>query len=1243
MSKKLPYLLTCLFAALSVMSVKAQEYQPLPVASGYNADVIANGTGAVLTTTTHGVDALYSYIATDFKATSSSAAITYGVPVSGVINSLVTSGLSYQLGPLTGNNSLRLGTATTLTGTLTLTTPKPVVTLYILGVTGGGSGTVSGVVTFTDNSTQPFTNLSVGDWYGGSSAAAIGLGRVNRSDNGLDNGGGTNPRMYQIPLAITAANQAKLVKSVTFTRNSTIGDDAVNIFALSADVVPSCPSPTNLTANASISTAIVSWSAAVTTPGSGYDVYYTTSATAPTTATTPMGNVSSTALSYYLSGLTIGADYYFYVRANCGTDKGIWKLVTFKTGQSSTTYTGADISTNYLSTVTVTSVTDCPGNMSIVVPAGYKISSLSTSYNMTALNNGYQSEQRSMLYCTTNNTGEATLASGSGTSGTFTYNRSGITIANNLTGTVNFQMRAWRTWQGSEPNCSTMYNKVDGSTWKITAILVPDVCTTPPAPTVGNQSICPDSVVGQLSATGALGSVLNWYNSATGGTAIPYSQLVVSGTYYVSQTVGTCESARSAAVQVTVEPTPTPTGGSLALCGLSTVANLTANGTFGGTLKWYGAQNDSTPLAADVLLTTKTYYVSQTVAGCESARLAVAVTIDTIPVPVGIDQFFCSSATVANFVVTGEPGGVFKWYAAATGGAELAPTTQAGTGTYYVSQTLRGCESARKPVIVTIGTIVNPTVYPQELCAGATVANLQASGSVDATYKWFANATDTTPLASTVPVVSGTYYVSQTLGVCESGRAVHTVTINNVAAPVIADQTLCAASVVADLEGNVVEGDTVNWYVSATESNALAPNALLTTGTYYAAHKHNDCESTRVAVQVTINAATPAPSITDVTVCNNSTVADLAPQLAEGATAKWYATANSANPIAGTVAVNAGTLYLSQTIEGCEGPRAPIAVIIAVIPSPTGGELTTCTGSTYGDVQIQGTEGASFKWYGSEIGDDLFANDAEVVAGQYYISQVINGCEGSRSSVTLITSVITQPTPQSLQYFCGSAVVSDLDAGLSENATANWFNGNGDPLTNDTVLSNGTYIVTQSIGICESEIAAVLVTINPIPATPTGDATQDFIFGDNLSHFVVEATAGSTLKWYILVEGEWQSIPNGSILVDENTYGVSQTINGCESDIFSIEANQTEVSGTDTFDIKNLLVYPNPSSDIVNIEANETIANVVVYNLLGQEVIRQNVNAANGKVNIASLPQATYVMQIQTEGGASATLKVVKK
>ena len=58
-------------------------------------------------------------------------------------------------------------------------------------------------------------------------------------------------------------------------------------------------------------------------------------------------------------------------------------------------------------------------------------------------------------------------------------------------------------------------------------------------------------------------------------------------------------------------------------CGAARVANLKAVGT---DLKWYETETATTPLALAAKLMTQTYYVSQTIAGAESPRTAVAVT-----------------------------------------------------------------------------------------------------------------------------------------------------------------------------------------------------------------------------------------------------------------------------------------------------------------------------------------------------------------------------------------------------------------------------------------------------------------------------------------------------------------------------------------------------------------------------------------------------------------------------------------
>ncbi len=466
------------FTALLSIHSNAQQFQTMPVQSGFTADVIANGTGSSTLSTNNDVDGVsYAFLSRDFQLTASSTPLTYGLPINGTITSAVASpaGLTYQLASYTANNSLRLETAGA-SGTLTFTTPKATTSLYMLATSGSGSSTVDINVNFSDNTTQTFSAVSISDWYGGSSYAIQGIGRINKTNDNLESGSGTNPRLYQIPLAIDAANQAKNVQSVTVTKTGTGG--IPNIFAFSAEVYNPCAAPTNATAASTMNGGTVSWTAPANAPASGYQYYISTSNTAPTATTTPTGSVAAGVTSVQFSNLNSGQTYYVWVRSNCnGSSQSFWTMTQFTTGQMSVTYTAGDISTMYSTSVTTSSTTTCPGALSITIPSGYKIAATDVSYNMSTVSNGWMAEQRSYLACTTNNTTEASVSSGSGSStGTYSYNRTGLTLANDLTGTVNFELRAWRTYGGS--GCDTAYNKVDNGTFKITVTLQPLVLAT---------------------------------------------------------------------------------------------------------------------------------------------------------------------------------------------------------------------------------------------------------------------------------------------------------------------------------------------------------------------------------------------------------------------------------------------------------------------------------------------------------------------------------------------------------------------------------------------------------------------------------------------------------------------------------------------------------------------------------------------------------------------------------------------
>lgn len=136
------------------------------------------------------------------------------------------------------------------------------------------------------------------------------------------------------------------------------------------------------------------------------------------------------------------------------------------------TYSTGDIPTsfqNYSAT--------CNGPSSVLtitLPAGgpWLVTSVDISYDMTASNGAWLSEQMSKIHCQNNNNSETNFIPGpnTNTEGTHTYNRTDLDIANGQysAGTdLKFEMRAFRTWEGSQ-GCLTTNNRIDDGTWIIT-------------------------------------------------------------------------------------------------------------------------------------------------------------------------------------------------------------------------------------------------------------------------------------------------------------------------------------------------------------------------------------------------------------------------------------------------------------------------------------------------------------------------------------------------------------------------------------------------------------------------------------------------------------------------------------------------------------------------------------------------------------------------------------------------------
>jgi subtilisin family serine protease len=136
---------------------------------------------------------------------------------------------------------------------------------------------------------------------------------------------------------------------------------------------------------------------------------------------------------------------------------------------STATYTEGDIDTD-LAFTALEGSSSCPGLLMVQVPSTADIIGVDVSYQMTALNGGFISDQISQLRCVSNGgISELALAQGyGGHEGSFIYNRTGLDLANGVMGTgeIGFELHAGRYNNGN--GCNSLYNKVDNHSWTVT-------------------------------------------------------------------------------------------------------------------------------------------------------------------------------------------------------------------------------------------------------------------------------------------------------------------------------------------------------------------------------------------------------------------------------------------------------------------------------------------------------------------------------------------------------------------------------------------------------------------------------------------------------------------------------------------------------------------------------------------------------------------------------------------------------
>ena len=93
----------------------------------------------------------------------------------------------------------------------------------------------------------------------------------------------------------------------------------------------------------------------------------------------------------------------------------------------------------------------------------------------------------------------------------------------------------------------------------------------------------------------------------------------------------------------------------------------------------------------------------------------------------------------------------------------------------------------------------------------------------------------------------------------------------------------------------------------------------------------------------------------------------------------------------------------------------------------------------------------------------------------------------------------------------------------------------------------------------------------------------------------------------------------------------------------SIGADEIVFLSTSNFaTLEGLKAYPNPTTEILNIEYTSDLNSVTVFNMLGQQVVFKKVNGTSIQIDLSGLNSGAYLVKIDADT-TSKTLKVVKR
>jgi hypothetical protein len=421
-------------------------------------------------------------------------------------------------------------------------------------------------------------------------------------------------------------------------------------------------------------------------------------------------------------------------------------------------------------------------------------------------------------------------------------------------------------------------------------------------------------------------------------------------------------------------------------------------------------------------------------------------------------------------------------------------------------------------------------------------------------------------------------------------------------------------------------GGTSQWYMNGVLIPGATTNVYSTDqpGVYNMIKTNlNGCgDSAAVGTTVVVNSYPVVSLGNDTTNCGSYTV-DAGNA---GSTFLW------SNGDTTQMSTTTSSATLTVTVTNIDGCATLDTINVTINPLPgvnVGPDTSVCT--SY--VVDAGNPGATYLW----CDGSTTQTTTLVLSGPCAVIVTdANGCVGTD---TINVTILGNPTV-SLSAMMDSMCVTTPPIVLMGSPAGGTFSGPGvspntfTPSTAGAGAHTAVYMYTDTNGCSSSDSTVLTVFANP---TVTATATPSVVCVDDANVTLSGSPAGGTFSGTSVTGNQFDpSVGAGTYTIN---YNVTDA-NGCSgSNTTSVQVNACV--GIDEVSAEEFMLFPNPSTGVINLNLPQADSDVEVVDVLGNVIVAKNFqNSGNVQLDLSSQPNGVYFVRV-TNGSSKEVKRVV--